>query len=223
MTFSELQQEVLGWLDEQDDTDVTLPRVKAALNAAHRQRCTEQDWDFLNVETTFTLTAGDRTVTLPTDCRQVKRLYNHTKGFDYLEVPAPALGLSPIPSATNTHAREFYIRAVGSPGGGGVGASVTQALQLVFFAPPEADSVELHYRAPILPMVVDSAEPLLPEEHHDLLVWDALITMKAYHTDAEALPVWRELQRAAHDALLWNHGMGAHTIGGQPTYIRYVP
>jgi hypothetical protein len=213
MTFRELQLEVLGWLDEQDDTDVTVERVKAALNQAQRQRCLEQDWPFTLAQPPvyLSLTAGQRTVTLPSDCRRVQRLFNITQGWDYMEVPDPALGHGPLPRAAETgYPRWFYVRG-------------ENPRQITWFSPQAADEIELHYFQMPDTMSGDDDLPMLPTAHHDLLVWDALIRMKAYHNDAEAFEAWKSVQREAHEALLWTYGVGAHTVAGQPTYIRYIP
>jgi hypothetical protein len=212
MTFLELQNEVLLYLDELDDTDVTRTVVKQALNQAHRQRCAEQDWPWLLASPPVyqTLDAGTRALNLPTDCHRVQRLSNLTRGWEYEEVPAPNTHAYPVPSPTNDQVRLFQIRGE-SP------------RSLVFFAPQAADEIELaYYRTPSA-LVADADLPLLPAAHHDLLVWDALLRMKAYHNDAEGFPAFREFQREAHEALVFAYGMGSHTLAGQPTYIRFIP
>lgn len=212
MTFAELQTEVLQYLDEVDDTDVTRTVVKQALNQANRQRALEQDWPFMlqHPPVYQTLVAGTRAVQLPTDCRRVHRLYNVTKGWDYQEVPPGNAPHYSLPSAANGDTTLFLVRGEGPR-------------ELVFFAPPTADEVELHYYKLPTTLTADGDLPDLPEAHHDLLVWDALIRLKVYHSDGEGFSAWTEFQREAHDALLWAYGMGTHTVAGQPSYIRYIP
>lgn len=212
MTFLELQNEVLLYLDELDDVDVTRSVVKQALNQANRQRALEQDWSWMlkHPPVYQTLEAGTRSVQLPTDLRRVQRLYNVTRNFDYQEVPEPGLGQYALPSARNTLATLFHVRG-------------ENPRELVFFAPPEGDEVEIHYYRNPVTLSGDSDLPDLPAAHHDLLVWDALLRLKAYHNDADAFAAFRDFQREAHEALLFTYSLGAHTVGGQPTYIRYIP
>jgi hypothetical protein len=212
MTFAELQTEVLQYIDEVDDTDVTLAVVKSALNQANRRRALEHDWSFMLAQPPVRSIweSGERSYTLPDDCRRVVRLYNVTLGWDYLEVPGPQIADSALPSSAGVSERKFYIRG-------------EAPRQVVLFAPPGADTVELHYFKNPTAMVDDDDLPDLPEAHCDLLVWDALLRMKAYHNDSQGFPAFVEFQREAVENLYWTYGMGSHGIAGDPTYIRYVP
>lgn len=84
-TFKDLQDEVLGWLDEADTSGTTLVNVKAALQQAHLQRLTQQDWNFMLWPTaqTFATVSGTRHYSLHSDFYKPLYFFDQT-GKKYL-------------------------------------------------------------------------------------------------------------------------------------------
>ena len=80
LTFLDLQNEVLRYIDEGDDasTGTTRALVKDALNRSHRQLLTERSWPFMlwPGERSFTTESGTRTYALPHGTGKLLTLYD---------------------------------------------------------------------------------------------------------------------------------------------------
>jgi hypothetical protein len=89
-TFKNLQDEVLGWLDEAGDTGTTLTNVKAGLNRSHQQRLMAAPWPFLLWPTveTFPTVSGTRVYTLHSEFWRPEYFYNRDTSSFLVETPA---------------------------------------------------------------------------------------------------------------------------------------
>jgi hypothetical protein len=93
-TFKDLQDQVLGWLDEAGSTDTTLTNVKNALNQAQQMRCAQEPWPFLrwsDLPETFTLSTSTRLYTLHPEFWRLEYMRNRTSRAFLVEVPTRQL------------------------------------------------------------------------------------------------------------------------------------
>lgn len=113
--FKQLQDEVLGWLDEVTNEDTTRDNVKAALNAAHLARLTQQDWNFMLWPTplTFTTTSGTLKYSLHSEFHKAFYFFNQTTKAYLIEMNPRQIGPSGVRWNTHTGpASRFQIRGV---------------------------------------------------------------------------------------------------------------
>lgn len=113
--FKQLQDEVLGWLDEVTNEATTRDNVKAALNAAHLARLTQQDWNFMLWPTplTFTPAAGTLQYSLHSEFHKPFYFFNQTTKAYLTETNPRQLGPSGVRWNTHTGpASRFQIRGV---------------------------------------------------------------------------------------------------------------
>lgn len=95
-TFSDLQAEVAGWIDEAGDTSTTLTNIKNGLNRSHQQRLMSAPWPFLlwpRAET-FPTVSGTRSYTLHTEFWRPDYIYNVTAKEFLIETPVRGLPTS---------------------------------------------------------------------------------------------------------------------------------
>lgn len=85
LTFKNLQDRVLRYLDEAGDTSTTLDLVKDALNAANTLRVTQEKWPFMlwNEPVTFSTVAAQRAYALHPEYHRPFYFYNRTQ-LDYM-------------------------------------------------------------------------------------------------------------------------------------------
>jgi hypothetical protein len=80
LTFKNLQDRVLAWIDEVGDTSTTLNLVKYALNEANKKRATGERWRFMlwpQVQT-LNITVGQQNYVLHGEFRMPKYFWNRT-------------------------------------------------------------------------------------------------------------------------------------------------
>lgn len=86
------------------------------------------------------------------------------------------------------------------------------------------DEIEYRfYRQPMI-LVNDYDIPDLPFPHTQILVYDALVQMSGYLTEAnpQTLQVWRMKQMEAQVSLYQAYGTEGQTLEATPTYVRYL-
>lgn len=85
-TFKNLQDEVLVWLDEAGDTDVTQTLVKQAIRAAHEKRLTDERWPFmLSRIKTFSTVLNQQTYSLDSEVLRLMYVKNLTTSLFLIE------------------------------------------------------------------------------------------------------------------------------------------
>lgn len=111
LTYKELRDEVLAWLDESGSTTTTLTNVNNALNEAHRRRLTAETWPFMIWDTpeTFTLAASDQLYTLHHEFHRPLYFFNRNKKVYLKEVPARTLAPSGVRWNTDTDSMRFAL------------------------------------------------------------------------------------------------------------------
>lgn len=219
LDFEDLQQRCLAWLDDESNDGTLLTNVKNALNDANAQRATEFDWPFMkaNIPTTTSI-GSSQTIGLPIDVRKLVYVYNvtqdklikivperHIRGDDFLYSDA---------SQNRTVDNRATLR-------GPINSS-TSALTLEFFAPPTSGDILRidYYRYPTI-MSAATDYPDLPFPHSQLLVWDALLNLKAYALEPDAISVWQDNQQRALASLYHSFGTVADVVGGESESFLY--
>lgn len=81
MTFKELQDKVLAWLDEAGDTATTLTLVKAGLVSAHKKRVSQTRWPFMLWDSfeTLSIVANQQTYALHPEFFKPDHFFNGTR------------------------------------------------------------------------------------------------------------------------------------------------
>jgi hypothetical protein len=208
-TFLAIQQKVLAWLDQTEDTGRLRTIVKQFINDAYLTRCTEYRWPFMRTTYDITLTTAT-TYALPADYHRPLYLWHTTRRMHCTEVPdrmLQELGMD----ATMTPAAfsldlPFYFEA---------GSLV------LLFTPTAGEVLRLGYYFRPTDLEADDDLIRFPESHMRLLMWDAVCDLKMYATEMpELLPYWENRRKAAVTALYQAYqgnqvlgalGSGVHT------------
>lgn len=211
MTFKQLQDTVLRWMDEEGDTGTVLENVKFALNQSNFQRCMEHQWNWrLSAEQTLPLTEGVKTYTLPTDFSSMVYVVDRVRNTHLRAIPPEEL-LEAFPNgewATAESPDAFLIRG--------------DTLELLFTPRPNEELVYRYYTKPV-EMVGDDDLPTLPAQHHGLLVWDALLDLKGYHAEMEMVNMVLDRQQRALHTLYQEYGFnGQDVLGARQTRVKMV-
>lgn len=111
LTFKELRDQVLGWLDETGSTGTMLTNVNNALNEAHRRRLTSEKWPFMLWDSAelITMVSGQQTYPLHTLFSQPFYFFNRTKKVYIREVSARALAPSGARWNTDADTQRFTL------------------------------------------------------------------------------------------------------------------
>jgi hypothetical protein len=210
MTFEDLQNSVLRWMDEEGDTGTVLENVKFALNEANKQRTLEHEWTWrLSAEQTQALSAGVKTYSLPADYGTMLYVMDRGNNVQLRSIPTSEL-LEVFPNgewSTASTPDAFIIRGT--------------TLELLF-TPSGSESLVYRYFISPTEMTADDDEPDLPANHHGLLVWDALLDLKGYHAETEMINMFLDRQQRALHGLYQEHGFdGADVLGARQTKVKY--
>lgn len=210
MTFKQLQDQVLSYMDEEGDTGTVLTNVKFALNEANKQRTLEHEWTWrMSGEQTLTLVAGDKEYDLPADFSGLIYAVYRGTNTQLRSIPTSEL-LEVFPNgewATATTPDAFIIR--------------DKVLELLF-TPQGGEVVVYRYFKGPTTMASDSDTPNVPSNHHGLLVWDALLDLKGYHAESELINMVLDRQQRALHGLYQEYGFdGADVLGARQTKIKY--
>lgn len=199
MTFKQLQDAVLAWMDEEEDDGTVLTNVKNALNSVQDTLLVKHKWPFLLSEAqTLTLTPNVLSYDMPADFGQLH--YMTSNGRVLRQVAVVDMLADDVIETEG----DYIVR----------GSTVE------FLAAPAAD-VSYRYFRQATEMVDDADEPTLPVGHHHLLVWSALLALKAYNAETENQSFFETQQAEALNSLYATHLLQANTIGARNRYIRY--
>lgn len=204
-------------MDDSGNTGNLLTLVKDAINTANARRATEYPWRFMLTTVAATIATYSSTTqsfTLPTDVQRPLYVYNRTQDKYFVCIP-------------ERHFTEYD--ASGSGGtvlNDGLDARcvIRGANQYIQMLRPQAtgDTVEIvYYRRPTN-LSANGDFPDIPWPHSELLKWDALIMLKAYAAEPDAITVWQDQQQQALGALYANYGDGSDMLGGEVEYVKYV-
>jgi hypothetical protein len=204
LTFVNLQDKVLGWLDEgtagNADAD-QLALVKEALNESNVERATEQRWPFMaSTEKTLTLVKGQREYTLDATFHIPIFFWNDSTNtpltqYDGERVPSRDYdgGLIDDYFTSNPLYGSFVLQ--------------NQTLVLTW-TPTATDSIRYKFYKLPTEMSVDGDVPDIPYPHSRLLIYDALMRLSVHEDDLPAAKVreWEKRQEKHETALREAHG-----------------
>ena len=109
-TLASLRTKVLSWMDEVSNTTQTFTNVTNALNMAHQQRCTENQWSFMlwRQAETLTLVAGQRRYILHPMVGRMLYVYNRTKKIYLVETPWREVQASGVKWIDDTSGSRYF-------------------------------------------------------------------------------------------------------------------
>lgn len=222
LSFEDLQNKVLGWLDEgtTDDADEgTLALVKEALNDNDSQRASSQRWPFMLIAApvTFSLVPGQRNYTLATDVHIPLYFWNTSTKTPLIET-----GSEDVPSRDYASSGLIDDYLISNPA---YGTYTLRGQTLVLnWEPVNADVIQYEYYKLPTEMSADADLPNIPYPHSRVLIWDALLDMANYNEDITPakIKLWQKKQTEHEDNLLAAHDQtnGQFTAG---TYLTYIP
>ena len=222
LTFQNLQDEVLGWLDEGDNTDApdaSIARVQTALNQANAKRVSARRWRFMLQEPalTFTLVPGTRTYALDATVAIPVYFWNDTQN-----VPLTEFDPESVPS--RNYQSGGLIDDYFASGPQDMGYTLGHQSINLTYTPASADVISYGFYKLPTEMDDDADLPDIPYPHSRILVYDALLTMAVYNEDISGakLAEWREERKEMQEALDSAFGQ-ENSQWTQGRYITYIP
>lgn len=210
MTFKQLQDRVLAYLDEEGDDNTHLTNVKNSLNGANVRRCGEYDWRFLIEDgTPFVTVAGQQDYALPADFGRPYYFFDRRREEFLRELPPRGLNELVIQDAAEARSHESLLYTLR-------GNNTTLRL---LYKPIGGSTIAFEYYRLPTTMVDDSDVADIPAPYDEVLVWDALIDMKAYNAELETMEFWHRNQQKAELGLYDAYGDWAPSQGGIAQYI----
>jgi hypothetical protein len=220
LTFVQLKNKVLAWLDDGDSDTAPSEReslVEEALNEADARRSAGR-YPFMSVEPalTFTLVPGQQTYTLDATFNIPIYFWNRsTKSplVQYNEEEVPTRdstgGLIDDYYTSNPMYGHFVLKG--------------QTLKLLW-TPTAADVIEYgFYKLPV-EMSADADLPNIPYPHSRMLIYDALMTLAAYDEDiaTNKVTLWQKNLDQWVDSFEEKYGQ-ENSDQTAARYITYIP
>lgn len=183
LTFKNLQDKVLGWLDETDDSEVVLENVKEAIAAANAERAGSREWPWMISTATGTLSSGVYTYNLATDVNTLLSVHNSTQNVPLTQVPY----------------RHYLQEETVVNGFVRVGQTIT-----LLFEPRAGDVITYKYYRHPVELSADGDTPDIPYPFSRILIYDALLDLANYSEDITPAKVdrWEKKQQALELGLL---------------------
>jgi len=225
-TYLQMQNKALGWLDDAGDSDRMRAMVQQVLNDANIARATEYPWTFMRATSTLTVTSGNPIVALPADFYRAWQIQVPGTNEFAMEIPArsiqelgPNPSLAPWPYNTLYGLQTpFYYDTTTVTSGDPPVTETRKAIVLVI-SPTSSSTLTLKYYKNPTEMTLDGDYPDIPWPHSQVLVYDALLDLKAYAAESsELLPFWI---RRRDDALrrLYESQKSDQTLGSWGQYV----
>jgi hypothetical protein len=221
LSFLDLQNKVLGWLDSGTATTADadeLAIVKEALVEADVERTLEHRWPFMVAEPalTFTLVPGTRTYTLDASFHIPIYFWNTSKKAPLTQFPEEDV---PSRDYQGGLVDDYY---TSSPQ---YGAFLLRGNKItLLWTPVEADVIEYQFYKLATEMVNDADLPNTPYPHSRVLIYDALLRIGAHQEDLSPtkMTLWEKKQEEHAAALLEAHGQ-ENNQWTVPPRVNYVP
>lgn len=200
LTFKQLQDKVLAWLDETDDSTVVLTNVKEAIAAANAERAGSREWPFMLSTATGTLSSGVYDYNLATDVNTLLSVYNDTQDRVLTEVPYRHY----VQGETVVNG---FVRR---------GQTIT-----LLFEPVAGDVITYHYFRHPVELSADGDTPDIPYPHSRILIYDALLALGLYAEDItpQKISLWAKKQSEL-EVGLYGAYMQADSLNGYTQSIR---
>lgn len=202
LTFLQLQNKVLGWLDESSSSTVVLANVKEAITAANAKRAAEREWQFMLDSDTVTLVVGTTEYTLAADINTLLSLYNSTTEVPLTEVPLRHV--TPGETVLNGFTR--------------AGRTLT-----LLFTPAATDTLTYRYYKQPTELSADGDFPDIPYPYSRVLIYDALLELGLYSEDLspQKLQLWM-MKQAELQADLYAAFLDGNSQGAAPTLVSTI-
>lgn len=207
--FSDLVTRVLYYLGHQDEAADAPIRivVKQALNDANQERCLAYPWPFLLSVVNIPIVAGQRNYALPADFARLKQVRNTTDDVTLREVPRGYeldLGLD----VTAGEGRTYQVE--------------NQTLVLMWTPATGGDNLQVSYYRLPGEMVADASTPDIPAPFQNIIVYDALLLLTPYTTEATNAQVWIQQQQKLEQAMAQAFLVDGQAQGAHGSYIHYT-
>jgi len=225
-TFLQMQDKVLGWLDDTGDNDRMRTMCKQVLNDAQLARATEYPWSFMikTVAGIAPITAGSGLYSLPADfyrplvCWDVggQRMMTEVppRSFEVIGAnPALTIGAGYL---SGVYRPFIYRRGQAVVEGVLVNNIFVQCLDEGQTYPA---SINVSYYAVPSELSADADLSVFPFPHEQLLVYDAVLDLKTYASESiDLIPL---IARKRDDALrrLYESQKAAQTTGAFGGYV----
>lgn len=221
-TFLQMQDKVLGWLDDTGDDDRMREMCKQVLNDAQLARTTEYPWAFMRKTATLTpLTAGSAVFALPADFYRPCSL--QVPGTNQWMTEISMRGrqqLGPDPASTVATTVYGNIYGVSYPfyyDSTTVSGAARRAVVCADTGQVPTSITCIYYYYPT-EMSANTDLSALPSPHEQLLVYDAVMDLKTYASESvDLIPL---LARKRDEALarLYESQKGDQTLGAWGSY-----
>ena len=167
LNFGQMQQQVVDRINPQYAGDANfLRRVKAFLNASNRSISVMRFWPWLVGPGSASLTATTTTVSLAATVRNVFHVWLDSDGTVLTHSPFQREQINQGSLAQLGRSRPEQWCQLGST-------------LVVIPYPAGADTLRFLYYAHVVDMVADADEPLMPDNHRQILVEDACAKLMA--------------------------------------------
>lgn len=223
-TYLQMQNKVLGWLDDTADQDRMRAMVQQLLNDANIARSTEYPWTFMRASATLTVTSGNPVVALPADFYRPWHIPVSGTNEFATEISARSLQeLGPTPSSSQWPystmyglQTPFYYDTTTVT----VGETTERRKAIVLLTTPTSSSTMTikYYKTPT-EMTNDADLPNIPWPHSQVLVYDALLALKAYAVESPELLPFFVKQRNEALYRLYESEKSDQTLGSWGSYI----
>lgn len=198
LSFLQLQNKVLGWLDEGDAVEAdeqVVELVKEALVEADLSRSMARRWPFLVDDATLVLTPGQRVYALDASFRIPMFFWNETSKASLIQNKEEQLKTRDFSGGLLDDL--FLI-------GPRYGEYVLRGRNLILlWTPATADVISYgFYKVPV-EMTDDADEPNIPFPESRVLIYDTLLEMAVYNEDLSTAKVerWTLKQQQYENAL----------------------
>jgi hypothetical protein len=221
LTYLQLQDKVLGWLDEGTASDAdadTLNRVKEALAEADTERFIEHRWPFRipDADATLTLVAGQRVYDLDADFHIPLFFWNDSTNSPLIQV-----------NEEHTQTRDYaggllddYF--VSSPQYGAY--TIRNQKLVLLWTPSTTDTIRYNFYALPTEMEDDADLPNIPYPHSRVLIYDALLRMAEYNEDISGVKLERwGKQQAKHETALREAHLQENSQWTMQPSVTYTP
>lgn len=223
LTFLEMQNKVLGWLDDTSDSDRMRDMCKQVLNDSYLARTTEYPWPFMRKSTTLSpTTVGGSVFALPADFYRPCSL--QIPGTNQWMTEVSMRGrqqIGPDPAAVTASSVYGSVYGVSYPfyyDSTTVSGLPRRSVVCLDTGQVPTTITCLYYYYPS-EMSANTDTCVIPSPHEQLLVYDAVIDLKAYASESVDLIPLMARKRDEALARLYESQKGDQTLGAWGSFV----